>query len=341
MTYVTLFTDYIDINIHLRKVIASIMIRTIEDRDRVINALYNKCKEGEISVNQREALIQRARTEYMLESSKVEETVEEVPTEEVVEEAGKEKKKMSPKTKFNKLKKEIYQRCKDGEITEDQREELIEKARDLCFFSDDAKAEAAEEEKVKAEKEAAKAEANKESCKKESAEEVTEGETVEEAVNLQKNPQGSKENKAANKEGLIKCVKNQIDYYKAQLSKYNDNLDPDHSIRDSLSDMLKMLESKLSGMTGKPVMESTEEVVDDAEAEVVEEAVSGNPPVNGQAKAAVIALLRAAIVDIKKPEYAKRIEFLGRIDKLAADMKNAVSTAPAPAVKQASEVEAK
>lgn len=102
------------------------MKMTKEVRDTLVTTLYEKCANGEISRDQRELLIQKANSMFVAEASvQTEETpVEETP---VVEEAREE---LSPKEKYNIFKESVYEKYTEGKITLEQREELLEKARE-------------------------------------------------------------------------------------------------------------------------------------------------------------------------------------------------------------------
>lgn len=97
------------------------MTMTKKTRDDFITIVYEKYANGEISENQRELLIQKANSCIDLDSLNVVNEKTEEP---------KKQKKLSPKEKYDMFKKAVYKKCEDGEITEDFREELLEKARD-------------------------------------------------------------------------------------------------------------------------------------------------------------------------------------------------------------------
>lgn len=97
------------------------MKMTKEMRDNLVTVLYERCSKGEISVEQRELLIQKANSAFVAEST--EKTVEEeTPVVETQE--------LTAKEKYDRIKTMVYEKCTNGEITVDQREELLEKARD-------------------------------------------------------------------------------------------------------------------------------------------------------------------------------------------------------------------
>ena len=104
------------------------MTMTKEKRDALVTVLYEKCANGEISREQRELLIQKANSMFVAtEAPIVKESTENEPTVEAVVEESKE---LSPKEKYNLFKESVYEKYTTGKITIDQREELLEKARE-------------------------------------------------------------------------------------------------------------------------------------------------------------------------------------------------------------------
>ena len=103
------------------------MEMTKELRDEILTVLYEKCSNGEITVEEREELIQDATDEYLM-------TITEAATEKKEEQAdsNEEKaepdKKLSSKEKYDMLKDAVDKKCEAGEITEDFRDKLLEKA---------------------------------------------------------------------------------------------------------------------------------------------------------------------------------------------------------------------
>ncbi len=139
------------------------MKMTKEFRDEIVTVLYEKCSAGEITVDEREELIQEANNELIdgVDLPYDDEVSEEVHVEEACakeaaeeekpadseeepekepeepkekEEAPKDKekssKKLTKKEKYEIFKDAVYKKCKDGEITEEFREQLLEKARE-------------------------------------------------------------------------------------------------------------------------------------------------------------------------------------------------------------------
>ena len=125
------------------------MEMTKEKRDIIITSLYEKYGKGEISANQRELLIQKVNDKFYTEmvsiemeaakakeESKEEETAsEETPKEETKDDSKKESKELSPKEKMEKFTEVVNKQCEDGKITEEFRDQLLEKAKEK-FLSD-------------------------------------------------------------------------------------------------------------------------------------------------------------------------------------------------------------
>lgn len=97
------------------------MLMTKEKRDTIVSALYERCSNGEISIDQREKLIQKTNSMFI---------VNETETHNVKESAQVE---LSPKEKYNMFKESVYKKYADGEINAEAREMLLEKARDRFF----------------------------------------------------------------------------------------------------------------------------------------------------------------------------------------------------------------
>ena len=116
---------------------------TKDTRDNLITALYDKYGKGEISVTQREQLIQKINDKFyteavsiMAEKAKEEKTeepvVEEPKSEEpVAEEPATEEPTPCSTEKFDTFKKAVEEKCKKGEITEEIRDQLLEKAKEV------------------------------------------------------------------------------------------------------------------------------------------------------------------------------------------------------------------
>ena len=127
------------------------MTMSKENRDTIISSLYERCSNGEISVSQREALIQKTNSMFFAtefskqntsnEDNVVEESVENNIEETTVEESVDEEiidssiveSNLSPKEKYNLFKESVYERYSKGDIGITVREELLEKARDKFF----------------------------------------------------------------------------------------------------------------------------------------------------------------------------------------------------------------
>lgn len=119
-----------------------------ENRDTVISSLYSRCFGGEISVEQREALIQKAKTmcanfeaaKARAAQVKVEKAVEapakkvEAPVvRERVSRPTVQKESVPPSERFNLFKDAAYAKCADGKFNLEFREELLKKARERFF----------------------------------------------------------------------------------------------------------------------------------------------------------------------------------------------------------------
>lgn len=102
------------------------MEMTKEKRDMIITSLYDKYGKGEISVTQREQLIQKMNDKFYTEMAAI--TTEKAKSED--DESDKAAKELSPKEKFELFKTTVEERCEKGEITEDFRDQLLEKAKE-------------------------------------------------------------------------------------------------------------------------------------------------------------------------------------------------------------------
>ena len=100
------------------------MKMTKEMRDNIITVLYEKCANGEISIDQRELLIQKANSALITEDVETETDLETEATNIV------ESTELSPKEKYDAFKTLVYEKCAEGELTEDEREDLLVKAVD-------------------------------------------------------------------------------------------------------------------------------------------------------------------------------------------------------------------
>lgn len=101
------------------------MVMTKETRNALISKLYENCKIGEISVNQRDILIEKVNKEYELENDiNNEKNSDDSDITTVMENVS---------DKYNKIKNTVYKKFINNEITLEQREVLLEKARDDLF----------------------------------------------------------------------------------------------------------------------------------------------------------------------------------------------------------------
>ena len=110
------------------------MNMTKETRKTLVDELYNRCANGEISLEQRECLILKVNSMYMesvMDNNNTPETSEVVI--DTVEEPVKESKQISPNEKYTMFKNAVYKKYSTGEITLEAREELLEKARNEFF----------------------------------------------------------------------------------------------------------------------------------------------------------------------------------------------------------------
>ena len=114
---------------------------TKETRKTLVSELYNRCANGEISLNQREQLILKINSMYTVtESTNTTETVEtHVDVQESVQETEtpveKQPEKLTPTQKYKMFKESVYQKCANGDITVEMREELLAKAREAFSTS--------------------------------------------------------------------------------------------------------------------------------------------------------------------------------------------------------------
>lgn len=119
------------------------MKMTKELRDEIVTELYERCASGEISVEEREYIIQEATNDFIsgvdidTPELQVEKCEDETPSEKSDDAKSEDKtseenpsKELSQKEKYELFKDAVYKKCKDGEITEEFREELLEKARE-------------------------------------------------------------------------------------------------------------------------------------------------------------------------------------------------------------------
>lgn len=83
-------------------------------------SIYEACQRGEITVEEREELLQNLKDKHYLGEASL--------NTEGVENDG-----LSNKEKFEKVKSVLYERCKNGELTVEERENLIFKAKEMIF----------------------------------------------------------------------------------------------------------------------------------------------------------------------------------------------------------------
>ena len=119
-------------------------IKSKEEYNALVKVFYEKCDNGEISLDQREILINHAKNEYL--TTVMENTKENVPDSEIMEEETKENTDSNDessssdvvtlenaKSEFERFKHVIYEKCNNGEISNDERESLIQRAKDDIF----------------------------------------------------------------------------------------------------------------------------------------------------------------------------------------------------------------
>lgn len=100
-----------------------------DQRNKMISVLYERCSNGEISVKQRELLIGKLNNSVYMESGIPEQCVDKKADDSsVLKSAG-----LSSTEKYGKIKKVLYERCNNGEITVEQREELLLRAKNDIF----------------------------------------------------------------------------------------------------------------------------------------------------------------------------------------------------------------
>lgn len=111
----------IELKLKINKKGGNLMSLTKVERDRLVDEFYNRCSNGEISINQRELLITKVNSEIDI-SSFMESTKE--PSMSMKER----------KEKFDDIKNRLYTDWKNGKITFEQREELVLKAKDKLLM---------------------------------------------------------------------------------------------------------------------------------------------------------------------------------------------------------------
>lgn len=100
------------------------MSLTKVERDRLVDEFYNRCYNGEISVNQRELLISRLNSEFDISS--------------FTESTETSMSMNDRKEKFDAIRNRLYTDWKSGKITLEQREELILKAKDKILMENNS-----------------------------------------------------------------------------------------------------------------------------------------------------------------------------------------------------------
>ena len=108
------------------------MEMTREIRDNLITSLYDRYGKGEISINQRELLIQKINDKFYTESVAImnENTnTENEPEVEPAIEPEETSNETPTNEKFDLFKESVDKKFEAGEITEELREQLLEKAR--------------------------------------------------------------------------------------------------------------------------------------------------------------------------------------------------------------------
>lgn len=92
--------------------------------NKIKNALYKRCSAGEISVNQREALLQKVNEKYY-EDYLLEKAYEVEDDTPVKRSYGEDASYV-----YESVRNEVYKRWANGEINLEEREELLNRARD-------------------------------------------------------------------------------------------------------------------------------------------------------------------------------------------------------------------
>ena len=82
--------------------------------------LYEACSNGEITIQEREELLSELKEELFY-------------TEETIDATISEDENLTKQEKFDKIKKELYRKCSDNEISVEEREDLINKAKEKIF----------------------------------------------------------------------------------------------------------------------------------------------------------------------------------------------------------------
>lgn len=115
----------IELKLNINKKGGNLMSLTKVERDRLVDEFYNRCANGEISINQRELLITKVNSEMDI-SSFMESTSNPFMSME------------DRKEKLDAIKDRLYSDWKSGKITLEQREELLLRAKDTILMENNS-----------------------------------------------------------------------------------------------------------------------------------------------------------------------------------------------------------
>ena len=111
----------IELKLKINKKGGNLMSLTKVERDRLVDEFYNRCANGEISINQRELLITKVNSEMDISS--------------FMESTSKPSMNMEDrKEKLDTIKDRLYSDWKSGKITLEQREELLLRAKNTILM---------------------------------------------------------------------------------------------------------------------------------------------------------------------------------------------------------------
>ena len=111
----------IELKLKINKKGGNLMSLTKFERDRLVDEFYNRCSNGEISINQRELLITKVNSEMDISS--------------FMESTSKPSMNMEErKEKLDTIKDRLYSDWKNGKITLEQREELLLRAKNTILM---------------------------------------------------------------------------------------------------------------------------------------------------------------------------------------------------------------
>ena len=111
----------IELKLKINKKGGNLMSLTKFERDRLVDEFYNRCSNGEISINQRELLITKVNSEMDISS--------------FMESTSKPSMNMEDrKEKLDTIKDRLYSDWKSGKITLEQREELLLRAKNTILM---------------------------------------------------------------------------------------------------------------------------------------------------------------------------------------------------------------